>query len=150
MACAPLVDLSYGSASENEEYEGEQEYPLQGQAASTGQAAPCAEDASQSCDDNDHSKHQHHEEKGQTATPQDAPVTDCVASVHGQDMNLMPELPTRRKRPAYVLSLGDVPPGLWVFFFTRTVNLERQSQAVAQSTILKAGERMLCKCINRE
>ena len=50
------------------------------------------------------------------------------------------------------LSPGDVPPGLRVFldgeanFFTRTVNLERQSQAVAQSTFLKARERMLCKC----
>ena len=97
MACAPLVDLSYGSASEHEEYEGEQDYPLQGEAASTEQATPCAEDASQSCDDNNHSKHQHHKDKGQTATPQDAPVTDCVASVHGQDMNLMPELPTRWK-----------------------------------------------------
>ena len=104
MACAPLVDLSYGSASEHEEYEGEQDYPLQSQAASTEQAAPCAEDASQSRDDNNHSKHQHHKDKGQTATPQDAPVTDCVASVHGQDMNLMPELPTRWKRPAYALS----------------------------------------------
>ena len=96
------------------------------------------------------------QDKGQTATVQDAPVTDCVASDHGQDMNLMPELPTRQKRPAYALSLGDVPPGLRVFldgvanFFTRTVNLERQSQAVAQSTSLKAPERMLCKCINRE
>ena len=71
-------------------------------------------------------------------------------------MNLIPELPTRRKRPAHALSLGDVPPGLRVFlngvanFFTRTVNLEQQSQAVAQSTFLKARERMLCKCINRE
>ena len=50
------------------------------------------------------------------------------------------------------LSPGDVPPGLRVFldgvanFFARTVNLERQSQAVAQSTFLKARERMLCKC----
>ena len=35
-------------------------------------------------------------------------------------------------------------------FFTRPVNLERQSQAVAQSTFLKARERMLCKCIKRE
>ena len=68
----------------------------------------------------------------------------------------MPELPTRQKRPACALSLGDVPPGLRVFldgevnFFTRTVNLERQSQAVAQSTFLKACEQMLWKCINRE
>ena len=95
------------------------------------------------------------QDEGQTATAQDAPVTDCVASVHGQDMNWMPELPTRRKRPAYALSLGDVPPGLgfsqWsANFFTRPVNLERQSQAVAQSTFLKARERMLCKCIKRE
>ena len=67
----------------------------------------------------------------------------------------MPELPTRWKRPAYALSLGDVPRGLWVLldgvanFFTRTVNLEQQSQAVGQSTFLKARERMLCKCINK-
>ena len=63
MACAPLVDLSHGSTSEHEEYEEAQEYPLQGQAASIEQATPCAEDASQSGDDNDHSKHQHHNMK---------------------------------------------------------------------------------------
>ena len=63
MASTPLVDLSYGSASQHEEYEGEEEYPLQGQAASTEQATPCAEDASQSPDDNDHSEHQHHKTK---------------------------------------------------------------------------------------
>ena len=159
MACFTLVDLSYGSASEHEESEGEQEYPLQGQVASTEQAAPCAEDASQSRDDDHHSERQHHEDEGQTA-----PVPDCVDSVHGQVRNLMPELPTnlmpdlptRRKRPAYALSPADVPPGLRIFldgvanFFTRTVNLQRQSQAVAQSTFLKARERMLCKSMNRE
>ena len=124
--------------------------------ASTEQAALCAEDASLSRDDDDHSEHQHHEDEGQTATTQDAPVPDCLASVHGQDMNLMPVLPTRQKQPAYTLSPGDVSPGLRVFLngvanvFTRTVNLERQNQAVAQSTFLKAHERMLCKCMNRE
>ena len=97
MACAPIVDLSYGSASEREEYKGKQEYPLQGQAASTEQATPCAEDTRQSHDDDDHSERQHHEDEGQTATMQDAPVPDCVASVHRQDTNLMPELSTRRK-----------------------------------------------------
>ena len=30
------------------------------------------------------------------------------------------------------------------------MNLERQSQAVAQSTFLKAREQMLCKCMNRQ
>jgi len=164
MACSSLVDLSYGSASEHEESEGEQEYPLQGQVASTEQAAPCAEDASQSRHDDDHPERQHHEDEGRAATTRDAPVPDCVASVHGQVRNLMPELPTnlvpdlatRRKRPAYALSPADLPPGLRVFldgvasFFTRTVNLERQSQAVAQSTFLKARERMLCKSMNRE
>ena len=156
MAFFTLVDLSYGSASEHEEsdHEGEQEYPLQDQVASTEQTALCAEDASQSRDDDHHSEHQRHEDEGQTAATRDAPVPDCVASVHGQVSNLMPELLTRRKRPAYALSPADLPPGLRVFldgvanFFTRTVNLERQSQAVAQSTFLKARERMLCKSMN--
>ena len=97
IAWAPLVDLSYGSASEHEEPQEEQDYPLQRQAASTEQTAPSTEDASQSRDDDSHSERQQHEDDGQTATMQDVTVRDCVASVHGQDTNLMPELPIRRK-----------------------------------------------------
>ena len=154
MACFfGLVDSSYGSASEHEESEGEQDFPFQGQAASTEQAAPCVQDASQSRDDHDPGSErcQHNQDEEQTATTRDSPVPVCVASVHGEDSNLIPKLPTRQKRPAYALSTEDVHPGLRIFldavanFFTRPVNLERQSQAVAQSTFLKARERMLCK-----
>ena len=144
MACFfGLVDSSYGSASEHEESEGEQDFPFQGQAASTEQAAPCVQDATEHC--------QHNQDEQQTATTQDSPVPVCIASVHGEDSNLIPKLPSRQKRPAYALSTEDVHPGLPIFldavanFFTRPVNFERQSQAVAQSTFLKARERMLCK-----
>ena len=153
MACFGLVDLCYGSASEHEESEGEQDFPFQGQAASTEQAAPCVQDASQSRDDHDPGSErcQHNQDEEQTATTRDSPVPVCVASVHGEDSNLIPKLPTRQKRPAYALRTEDVRPGLWIFldavanFCTRPVNLEIQSQAVAQSTFLKACKRMLCK-----
>ena len=149
--CFGLVDSSYGSDPEHEGSEGEQDFPFQGQAASTQQAAPCVQDASQSRGDPGSERWQHNQGEQQTATTRESPVPVCVASVHGEDSNLIPKLPTRQKRPAYALSTEDVHPGLRIFldavanFFTRPVNLERQSQAVAQSTFLKARERMLCK-----
>lgn len=63
-------------------------------------------------------------------------------------------MPPTRKKLTYALSPRDIPPDVDVFldavsnYFTRAVNLERQSAAVAQSTFLKARERMMCKSLH--
>ncbi|PFX25736.1 hypothetical protein AWC38_SpisGene9625 [Stylophora pistillata] len=81
------------------------------------------------------------------ATQQKSPQPDCLGQLDSPH-HLTPT-PTRKKL-TYALSPRDIPPDVDVFldavsnYFTRAVNLERQSAAVAQSTFLKARERMMC------
>lgn len=85
------------------------------------------------------------------ATQQKSPQPDCLGQLDSPH-HLTPT-PTRKKL-TYALSPRDIPPDVDVFldavsnYFTRAVNLERQSAAVAQSTFLKARERMMCKSLH--
>lgn len=87
------------------------------------------------------------------ATQLESPQPDCLGQLDSPHRDLTP---TRKKKVTYALSPRDIPPNVYVFldavsnYFTRAVNLERQSAAVAQFTFLKARERMMCKSIHRD
>lgn len=85
------------------------------------------------------------------ATQQESPQPDCLGQLDSPH-----HLTPKRKKATYALSPQHIPPDVDVFldtvsnYFTRAVNLERQSPAVAQSTFQKARERMMCKSIHRD